>query len=337
MFCYYRNNLNAPNRSVEEIVHDLKHAFNEGVREVDFSGGEPTVHKDLPELISMAKEIGMERICIISNGWRLAEKKYFESLKQAGLDEVLFSVHGPDEESHDTLTATPGSFARILEAMAIAKQLGVAIRTNSVVNRINVKKLQQLGELIAGFNPDQVNFITINDWCYAKNIIGNLMVSYGEMKPHLQQACTYLDPLVPAVNVRYIPFCFMQGYEKFVCDHRQVPFDRYEWVPHVRCRLEEQNGFWRYLAILAYGLVVGGAWRKMFVQPFSLTLDDCVTEGLRARFYLKGPQCDSCRFVELCDGVEKTYAKEYGITELVPVAGERLYDPIYYKRRSSRV
>jgi uncharacterized Fe-S cluster-containing radical SAM superfamily protein len=334
VFCYYRDSLNAPNRSLEQIERNIMYAYRRGIREIDFSGGEPTVHPDLPHIIKMAKEAGIQRVCIISNGWRLADGNYLRTLKDSGLDEILFSLHGPNEEIHDRITDTPGSFRKMLEAFGHAVDEGLVVRTNTVVNRLNYDRLHELCVLIAQYCPAQVNFITINDWCYAKNIIGNLMVSYSEMAPQLREACDFLEPSVPAVNVRYIPFCFMEGYERFVCNHRQVPFDQYEWVPRVRARIEEGTGFLRYLGILGYGMVLGGAWRRLISQPLATTLDDCVSEGLRRYYYAKGPRCPGCRFRELCDGVEKTYAKEYGFKELAPVKGEVVGEPIHF--RSSR-
>ncbi|MBI5657438.1 MAG: radical SAM protein, partial [Geobacter sp.] len=108
VFCYYRDNLNAPNRSITEICDDIRYAYRHGIREIDFSGGEPTVHHDLANLITEAKSIGMKKVCVITNGWRLAEAGYLHSLRNAGLDEVLFSVHGSSALIHDELTGTPG-------------------------------------------------------------------------------------------------------------------------------------------------------------------------------------------------------------------------------------
>ena len=48
-------------------------------------------------LFAEAKELGMERVCIISNGLRLGNADYSKQLKDAGLNEVLFSVHRPWE------------------------------------------------------------------------------------------------------------------------------------------------------------------------------------------------------------------------------------------------
>jgi hypothetical protein len=302
------------------------------VREVDFSGGEPTVHGRLPELISYAKSIGMERCCIITNGLRLAEESYLCTLKGSGLDEILFSLHGPDAETHDEITQRKGSFDRISTALDNAVKLGVAIRINTVVNRLNYGKIGLLSEMLVKLHPVQVNFITINDWCFAKHLADKYMLSYTEMSGFLKAACDILEPVVPAVNIRYIPFCFMSGYERFICDHRQVVYDPYEWVPHVRARLEEGTGLLRYLGILGYGFTIAGAFQGILRKSLSGVLDDCVVEGLRRWFYRKQASCSNCVFHEICDGVERTYSAKYGFGELTPRKGERIVDPVHFRR-----
>jgi uncharacterized Fe-S cluster-containing radical SAM superfamily protein len=332
VFCYYQDNLSAPNRSFAEIRADLELAYRNGVREVDFSGGEPTVHAELPELISYAKELGMQRCCIISNGVRLADEAYLISLRDAGLDEILFSVHGPDAATHDEITQRAGSFAKITLALGHASRNGLAVRVNTVVNKINYQGLSRLAEQLLELHPVQVNFITINDWCFAKHLVDRYLLSYSEMSGYLKGACDILAPGVPAVNVRYIPFCFMQGYEQFVCDHPQVVYDPYEWVPRVRARLEQGTGALRYLGILGYGFVLAGAWRGLLRKPLAEVLDDCVVEGLRRWFYVKSPQCRGCSRRELCDGVERSYRDRFGLDELTAVPGARLRDPVAFRR-----
>lgn len=332
VFCYYRDNLDAPNRDMGDILRDVAYAVRRGVKEIDFSGGEPTVHPDLPRLIAEVKQQGINRVCIITNGWRIADRSYLKQLKDAGLDELLFSVHGHSEEIHDALTATPGSFKRMVQALDNAASEDLMIRTNTVVNRLNCTALDSLGCFLLNYLPKQVNFITINDWCFAKNLVDKLMVRYAEMAPHLHHVCDLLTPAVPAVNVRYIPFCFMQGHEQYVCNHRQVPYDPFEWVPRVRARLEEGTGLFRYLAIMGYGLFVAGAGRRFFSVPLTRLLDAAVTEGLRHRFYVMADRCRHCRYVELCDGVERTYAREYGLDELQAVIGLPLSDPVNFRR-----
>jgi sulfatase maturation enzyme AslB (radical SAM superfamily) len=332
VFCYYRDNLHAPNRKFAEIRKDLLYARNRGISEVDFSGGEPTVHPDLPRLIEEAKSMGMEKVCIISNGIRISNRDYAAGLKSAGLDEILFSVHGSGEKTHDAITRIQGSFKKISRAISNAASEGLTIRTNTVVNRINYNDLLAIGSFLIPFHPVQMNFITINDWCFAKNLVEKLMLSYSEMSPRLKEVCDLLAPHVIKVNVRYIPFCFMKDYERFVCNHRQVKFDPYEWVPRVRARLEIQNTFWRYLGILGYGYFAGGVFRKMFRLSPADVLDESVVEALRHWFYKKSNRCDQCRFELICDGVEKTYDQQFGLDELSPVKGDAICDPVFFRK-----
>ncbi|OGW55929.1 MAG: hypothetical protein A2Y81_10510 [Nitrospirae bacterium RBG_13_43_8] len=124
----------------------------------------------------------------------------------------------------------------------------------------------------------------------------------------------------------------MDGYERFVCNHRQVPYDLYEWVPGVRTRLEVQNTVWRYLGIIGYGFTFGGTFRKVFRLSWPDLINESVTEALRKWFYVKNKDCRKCRFYELCDGVEKTYAKQFGLNKLIPVKGKKIFDPVFFRR-----
>ncbi len=62
---------------------------------IQFSGGEPTVRDDLPEIIELAKELGFLQIQIASNGVRLAKSpEYCKRLKDAGLQTIYLSFDG---------------------------------------------------------------------------------------------------------------------------------------------------------------------------------------------------------------------------------------------------
>ncbi|MEM2511386.1 MAG: radical SAM protein [Candidatus Methanomethylicia archaeon] len=62
---------------------------------VQISGGEPTVRKDLPEIVSMGKEMGIDYIELNTNGILLAKDlDFLKSLKESGLDALYFSFDG---------------------------------------------------------------------------------------------------------------------------------------------------------------------------------------------------------------------------------------------------
>jgi uncharacterized radical SAM superfamily Fe-S cluster-containing enzyme len=71
---------------------------------VQFSGGEPTLRSDLPELIREAKRLGFSQVQIATNGIRIAkEEGYVEMLKEAGLSTLYFHFDGVSPETNPNL------------------------------------------------------------------------------------------------------------------------------------------------------------------------------------------------------------------------------------------
>ena len=74
--------------TIAEWKKVLSNAFHAGVPHVIFTGGEPTLRPDLPDLVLEAEELGM--VCgVLTDGLKLADKKYMQSLLQNGLDHIM--------------------------------------------------------------------------------------------------------------------------------------------------------------------------------------------------------------------------------------------------------
>lgn len=68
---------------------------------IQFSGGEPTVRDDLPEIIELAQELGFAHIQLASNGVRLANSpEYCKRLKDATLRTVYLAFDGITPEPY---------------------------------------------------------------------------------------------------------------------------------------------------------------------------------------------------------------------------------------------
>lgn len=76
----------------------LDKAWQAGIPHVTFTGGEPTLRADLPELIAYAEKIG--QVCgLFTDGLKLADKNYLDTILQAGLDHVLMILQPGNENS----------------------------------------------------------------------------------------------------------------------------------------------------------------------------------------------------------------------------------------------
>jgi MoaA/NifB/PqqE/SkfB family radical SAM enzyme len=77
-------------------------AWRAGIPHVTFTGGEPTLRDDLPDLIAHAESIG--QVCgLLSDGLKLADREYLHTLLQTGLDHLLFLLQPDNEKSWQAL------------------------------------------------------------------------------------------------------------------------------------------------------------------------------------------------------------------------------------------
>lgn len=93
----------------DEIQRLLRLFVSHGVRKVRFTGGEPTVRRDLVDLISYAGSLrgeGLESVCLTTNGLVLARK--LPALVQAGLTHVNLSLDTLDEHKFVIMTRRQG-------------------------------------------------------------------------------------------------------------------------------------------------------------------------------------------------------------------------------------
>ncbi|MFC1704787.1 radical SAM protein, partial [Nanoarchaeota archaeon] len=95
----------------------LKEYRKKGVLSVDFTGGEPTLYKNLENLVKFARKIGYKKRTLVSNGRLLSYKKFLERLIDAGVNRIVIPFDSHDPKIMDATTRTPRSFAQVVKAI----------------------------------------------------------------------------------------------------------------------------------------------------------------------------------------------------------------------------
>jgi radical SAM protein with 4Fe4S-binding SPASM domain len=72
-------------------------------------------------------------------------------LKQAGLRRLALSLDGPNPALHDSFRGVPGSFARTLDAMQCANDIGLPVQINTTVSRRNIAELENVLYVVKKF------------------------------------------------------------------------------------------------------------------------------------------------------------------------------------------
>lgn len=128
--------------TTEEWQTILDKAWRAGIPHVTFTGGEPTLRKDLPELIAHAEKNG--QVCgLLTDGLKLADKKYLDTLLQTGLDHLLFLLQPENEKSWD--------------ALKVIMPEDIFVTVHITINKKNAKKLDAILERLAGLEVKSIS------------------------------------------------------------------------------------------------------------------------------------------------------------------------------------
>ncbi|XP_020290407.1 molybdenum cofactor biosynthesis protein 1 isoform X2 [Pseudomyrmex gracilis] len=164
----------------DEIIQIADLFVKEGVRKIRLTGGEPTVRKDIVDIVERLKQLReLEQVAITTNGLTLTRQ--LPALQRAGLDALNISLDTLKEERFEVFTRRKG-WARVMASIDLAVQLGYnPVKVNCVVMRgRNDDEIIDFVDFTRD-RPIDVRFIEYmpfqgNEWKE------NKMVSFDEMK-----------------------------------------------------------------------------------------------------------------------------------------------------------
>ncbi|MHB9031606.1 MAG: PqqD family peptide modification chaperone [Anaerolineae bacterium] len=210
-FCYAdapKRGHDVPEMSTAEVKVIIDRIFDEAhCPTVSFTGGEPTLRPDLPDLVQYAKSKGM-RVNLITNGLRCADAGFSASLAQAGLDSAQVSVEGGSPAVHDAITQHVGSWDKSVAAVRNLRAAGIHTHTNTTICGGNRDHLLELVDFLA-------------DELKSEYFSMNMVIRTGTALAHQEDDMRYAEigPIIQEVqqhakikNIRFVwyspvPYC----------------------------------------------------------------------------------------------------------------------------------
>tara|TARA_B100002019_G_scaffold293442_1_gene321091 strand:+ start:2481 stop:3374 length:894 start_codon:yes stop_codon:yes gene_type:complete len=266
----------------DTIIKRIDKLHDYGITEVDLSGGESSVHKDWFKILEYCDE-RFDNISTLSNGRKFSNEKFLLESKKCGLKEILFSVHGYDEKSHDEIVRRRGGWKHIMQAIELAHKHDIIVRINCTVYQRNIDGLLKYHEVIIPLNPLEINFLTLNYWVNNKHATP---INYKHATDNIKTCIDNLKDHVKYINVRYTPYCYMKGYEKYVCNQFQHIYDRFDWNKEI------------------YNYDIDTSREYTHEEKIDLAYNATTIERLKE--YYKPIECLGCKYYYICDGVENS-------------------------------
>ncbi len=134
--CYNARPRNYPEMDTAHWQQIIERLWQIGVPHITFTGGEPTMRNDLPELIAYAEAQG-QITGLLTNGRRLSDASFLETLIDAGLDHVQITIESHDPAIHDSMMRSPGAWQETVAGIRNALEQGLYVMTNTTLLKSN--------------------------------------------------------------------------------------------------------------------------------------------------------------------------------------------------------
>jgi sulfatase maturation enzyme AslB (radical SAM superfamily) len=223
-FCFVDRTV--PDVAIDELQQEVRKMAHEGTRHLVLSGGEPTLHPQLADLIGFARRLGaFDVIEMQSNGVKCADLAYAQTLVDAGLNKVTVSLHSVDAEHSDRITRLPNAFGKTVQAMHHFRALGVLTQIAHVITKANYQELPQTMRFLRREFPAEGGHLSI---CLAiaqgiSDLVFQWVIpTFTEIKPFVSDALDFcLDTGVGfggMIGQGGYPPCMLDGELRYYAD-----------------------------------------------------------------------------------------------------------------------
>jgi MoaA/NifB/PqqE/SkfB family radical SAM enzyme len=142
--CFWKDNTVKNELTLEEIKRIYLEAKEEGFLVSILWGGEPTLRKDITDIIKFAKnEANFAFIGMVTNGFLIPKR-----ISEFGndIDLILMSLDSPVREEHDKIRSLPGLYDSIMKSVEIIKSdyPFISLQFSFSISKFNIHRVDEM-------------------------------------------------------------------------------------------------------------------------------------------------------------------------------------------------
>ena len=173
-----------------------------GVLQIHFSGGEPTVRKDLTALVRHATGVGLYSN-LITSAVMLTRDRLAE-LADAGLSHVQISVQGAEPVLADRVGGFRNGHAKKLEAARWTREVGLPLTINAVMHRQNLHQLPQIIDLAVALEADRLEVANVQYYGWALKNRQSLIPTLAQVEDTNRIVAEAQSRLAGVLDIDYV-------------------------------------------------------------------------------------------------------------------------------------
>jgi uncharacterized protein (DUF362 family)/MoaA/NifB/PqqE/SkfB family radical SAM enzyme len=280
IYCTAKDSYNF-NISTEEAKDNIDTLLRKGKGTICFTGGEPTIRKDILEVLAYAKESGA-KVELQTNGSTLENKEVRLLLDKQIIDTILISFPSHIKKIHQNITQSDNYGETLKGITMLTSRYDIPIMISHVINRYNAPHLVEF----ARFIKERLNSIKIYlSFVRPNPFLDNnkeIVPSLVEIELELYRFFDYCTKNNIKFFIEGIPLCYMRGYE-----YTNAESIRMKDIPSIQ------------------------------IEDLEITEDAHSDRILLDKKSSK--DCSVCFVRKKCPRVWKEYAELYGTEELFPI------------------
>ena len=207
--------------SMRVLVDDF---VTRGYFGIILTGGEPTLHPELPRIAAYANAQGLH-VRLITNGSRLAQPDFAQALADAGVRLVHVSIYSVRPDVETQLRGTEDTLTKAHAAIDNAARFGIEVNINSVINKLNADHLHENVRVLVERHPHIRHFV----WNNLDPSMGRAEVNQELFTPRLadfelslHRAMKFLHRSGRTFRVEKVPLCYMTDFAWASTETRKI-------------------------------------------------------------------------------------------------------------------
>jgi MoaA/NifB/PqqE/SkfB family radical SAM enzyme len=216
LFCLDQEAHNGKLIPITEVMQILKQGRREGATRAIISGGEPTLHPQVFEIIRKARKLGYKHVQMISNGRMLAYESFAKNLKGAGLDEVTLSLHSHKKKDFEKMSGVEGSYLQAMRGLKNALANNFIVSVDIVMNKINYKTLKETILFFEKMGVSEFDLLHLVPFGSAWKNKDQLFFSSAEAKKYLHRAFQLGKRKNLFIWTNRLPAAYLEGFEELI-------------------------------------------------------------------------------------------------------------------------
>ena len=157
----------------------MRQAADLGILQIHLSGGEPTLRKDLEDIVEVAAKAGLYTN-LITAGVTLTRDR-LKKLKDLGLDHVQLSIQDVNEANAEKISAYKNGLAKKRELGKWVREFDMPLTINAPIHRHNIENLPAIIDFAVEMGAGRLEVAHIQYYAWALKNRAALMPSRAQV------------------------------------------------------------------------------------------------------------------------------------------------------------